>query len=146
MQLHGEFALMASGPASDETRRAFEADGLTPPKRGGLGAGAGPVEDIFVAWFYLEEVSPGLAGALAASAVQAVTHVVGRMTKWFRAGESPAPEARNHIVVSLGGIDNPNRLDVDIPLGPQYESEEIEAILRAAMNARKPTDPDDQSQ
>lgn len=146
MQLQGEFAMFGGGPVSDETRRAFEAEGLKSPPRMHVGFSAGPIEALVAGWFYLEQVSPGISGALAASAVQAVTHVVKRMTKWFSSGESPAPDVPNHIVVGLGGFDDPDRVDVSIQLGPQYTGEEIEGILRAALEARKPADPEGDAQ
>ncbi|WP_272027951.1 hypothetical protein [Kocuria rosea] len=143
MKLQGEFAMFGGGPVSDKTRRAFERDGLQSPPRMHFGGAAGPIEELVAGWFFLEQVSPGFAGALAASAVGAVTHIVKRMTKWFRSGESPAPaDVPHRIIVAFGAIDDPDRLDVSIELGPQYTAEEIEGILRAALEASKPADPD----
>ncbi|WP_035929899.1 hypothetical protein [Kocuria rosea] len=151
MRLQGEFAMFGGGPVSDKTRRAFERDGLQSPPRMHFGGAAGPIEELIAGWFFLEQTSPGFAGALAGSAVGtavgAVTHIVKRMTKWFRSGESPAPaDVPHRIIVAFGAIDDPDRLDVSIELGPQYTGEEIEGILRAALEARKPADPDGDAQ
>lgn len=89
------------------------------------------MQDVVVAWFYLESVAPGLAGALAVQALQGVSYIVYRTTKWFRSGGSPVPSPiGSKIVIGLGAVDSQHRKDIEITLGPEYETEDITRILR----------------
>lgn len=135
MELQGQFFIMGTGPVTQKFREEFEDDGLRPPTTGVGSATSGtePLQEIVSAWFYLEAMSPGLAGAIASEAVHSVHYIVSRMTHWFKSGESLAPDARNHIAITLGGPNDPTRRDIKIELGPDYSADDIAKIVRSTL-------------